>query len=186
MSTVLVNHYIYKGNEYTDLDELLGVLINDGVQVTKGQIPGNVGWQRSFWQNHDVDWYQSEKEQDVKKITAARIQALNTIKTMYTKVQLKGIKSNEQYRISYATLCELNVFYHGIQGESGSSQYQITDQLKLTHDQILELINQISKKYAVVIEQRNIAIKSIKQAQTITEVETATNKFIEYCELLIE
>ena len=107
MSTVLVNHYIYKGTEYTNLDKLITVLASDGINITKGQIPDNVGWQRAFWSNHNVEWYQSEREQDIQKLSMIQVKALQAISKCYNDIKNKGIACGLGESINYEMLHEL-------------------------------------------------------------------------------
>lgn len=197
MSTVLVNHYIYKGTEFTNLDKLINALANDGINVTKGQIPDNVGWQRKFWSNHNVEWYQSEREQDIQKMSLVQMKALQAINKSFNDVKNKGIVCGIGEPINYEMLNELMIINRSIsnvpvlmvnltQQDDAQTEYQAIPTTKLTRAQIVEIINEISKQYAVIIERRNIAIHDVKNATTITEVQNAANKFIEYCELLVE
>ena len=196
MSTVLVNHYIYKGTEYTNLDKLITVLASDGINITKGQIPDNVGWQRAFWSNHNVDWYQSEREQDIQKLSMSQVKALQAINKCYNDIKNKGVVCGLGEPINYEMLHELMMIIRSIDytpvmfvdqtANNDSVEYYAIPTTKLTRSQIVDIVNEINKQYAVIIERRNIAIHDVKNATTITEAQTAANKFIEYCELLIE
>lgn len=196
MSTVLVNHYIYKGTEYTNLDKLITVLASDGINITKGQIPDNVGWQRAFWSNHNVEWYQSEREQDIQKLSMIQVKALQAINKCYNDIKNKGVVCGLGEPINYEMLHELMMIIRSIDytpvmfvdqtANNDSVEYYAISTTKLTRSQIVDIVNEINKQYAVIIERRNIAIHDVKNATTITEAQTAANKFIEYCELLIE
>lgn len=196
MSTVLVNHYIYKGTEYTNLDKLISALANDGINITKGQIPDNVGWQRTFWSNHNVEWYQSEREQDIQKLSMIQVKALQAINKCFSDIKNKGVACGLGEPINYEMLHELMMIIRSIDytpvmvvdqtANNDSVEYYAIPTTKLTRSQIVDIVNEINKQYAVIIERRNIAIHDVNNATTITEAQTAANKFIEYCELLIE
>ena len=190
MSTILVDHYRYKGYEYTNLDDLLDVLERDGISLTKGQVPDNVGWRRQFWANHNVDWYQSEKEQDLNQLTISQFKGLSNVANAYDVVKNKGIYIDSvDRRIQYSTLNEIVFFYHAWcldETTDNKQTYMVADELSLTPNEIKQLIANVSKQYAVLIAKRNEATTQIRKAVTITAVNNAIVDFTNYCNGLIK
>ena len=179
MSTVLLNHYIYKGTEYHDVDQVIQLLNRDGINITKGQIPSNVDWQKSFWAQHNVEWFQSEKE----------FEGLRAIEQMLEKVKNVGLYvQTVDRRIPYGTMNEINIIYYGIDAmefQSTDQQFAITDSLMLTKNQTQQLIKQVSKQYSELLQYRNNTIRQLRQAPTVTAAKTVVDQFISYCNNLI-
>ena len=189
MSTVLLNHYIYKGTEYHDVDQVIQLLNRDGINITKGQIPSNVDWQKSFWAQHNVEWFQSEKERDIKKLAGIQFEGLRAIEQMFDKVKSVGLYvQTVDRRIPYGTMNEINIIYYGIdatESHSTDQQFAITDSLMLTKNQTQQLIKQVSKQYSELLQYRNNTIRQLRQAPTVTAAKTVADQFISYCNNLI-
>lgn len=184
MSTVLLNHYIYNNVEYTNIDELINVLQNNGITITKGQIPSNWSWQRTFWSNHGVTWYQSERESDMELLASHRAKSIEIVKTLSHKMCVRGIVLRDQYRVTYQQLNEMIVHMHAYSNMQDTTPYMVTENLQLTNAEIASAIQTIGKKYADMFNARNTALNQIGKAYTLTEIANATDNFGKYIESL--
>lgn len=87
MATTLIDHYYYKDQDVTTIDQIVDLLSKDGIIVDCTQIPENVAWKRRFWNEHGVKWEQIELEQDLNQLHNVMEQGHRVVEWHIAKIE---------------------------------------------------------------------------------------------------